>query len=77
MSVDPVLFHPPSPQGVMQRFVVAHDLAVVFDGVELVRVHEERHVARLERREHPGNVWHVNVARPELDLVGLAGNSKF
>ena len=54
----------------MERFVVAHDLAVVFDGVELVRVHEERHVARLERREHPGNVWHVNVARPELDLVG-------
>ena len=52
----------------MERFVVAHDLAVVFDGVELVRVHEERHVARLERREHAGDVGHVHVARPELDL---------
>ena len=57
-----------APHLLREGLLVAHDLSVVVDGVELAGLDEEGDVARLERREHPGDVRNVNLARAELDL---------
>ena len=57
-----------APHFLWEGLLVAHDLSVVVDGVELAGLDEEGDVARLERREHPGDVRNVDLARAELDL---------
>ena len=59
-----------APHFPREGLLVAHDLPVVVDGVELAGLDEEGDVARLERREHPGDVRNVDLAAAELDLDG-------